>query len=259
VSEVKEAHFAIQILTKLKSIWNHFGSTTMKVIGCDQEWRAGVLVQAYKFKVRKPTFSKSASEEPIALGIPDNINVAEFNLHLPEIAIASMDIRASNLPISARELIGPYLKRIHNEEEIPCELRLQCPVKEVIKIEESTKENGKIVVIENPNSFPVRSCDICHQLYVDRPIKEIVIKRGTQEVLDKRLIRIRKEYALDFSGEQTSAFFTQGIVVSDESWLKHVRTESRCELRFTFDLEPHEKVSICLYYDKLEDAKDKAC
>lgn len=253
---IGQASATINIFSKIKSLFDKFGPTRLSIIGIDQEWISGQLVHRYKMKVIKPKWSKAASKSPIELKIPKNLNLAEYDLNLPGIQIEPIKIPASKLTVTSHELISNYLKNLHDSQEIPMSLRLTCPWEEVLKYYESTQENRKTYHYENPNDFPVKSCDIQHSVLLTDQIREIEIVKQNDVVSQHRLVKLSKTFFVDFEAGKIQTFFPAGISTSDDSWFKKRdktdlncignRTESNCILRFTFDLEPHDKIEIRL-------------
>lgn len=254
VEPIGQASAAVSIFDKIKSF---IGPTKLSIVWIDQEWIDGQLVHHYRMKVTKPKWSKSASKSPIELHVPKNINLAEFDINLPGIQIEPMRIPASKLTVTSHELIGNYLNNLYDDQEIPVSLRLPCPWEEVLERDESMQENQKTYYYANNNDFPVKSCDIEHSMLLTDQIREIeVIKQGVV-ISQHRLIKLSKTFFVDFEAGKIQTYFPKGISKSDDSWLKKRdktdpncignRTESNCILRFTFDLEPHDKIEIRLH------------
>jgi hypothetical protein len=257
VGPVGEADSAVSLWGKIKSFIKQWGPTELSIVSIDQEWRNGQLIYHYIFRVAKPKHSKSASKSPIELRIPRRLGIAEFDLNQPGLQIEPITIPASKLNVSPRELIGDYLENLHDGEKISLSLRINCASNEVLKFEESEQEGWKSYFIENPNDFPVKSCDIEHTILLTDRIREIeIIKQGVV-ITQHRLIKLSKTFFVDFEADKIQVYFPKGLSKSDDTWLKEDdetepndirnRTESNYVLRFKLDLDPHDKIEIRLY------------
>ncbi len=261
---IGQASAAVIFLDKVKSFIAQRGPTKLSIIGIDQEWRDGQLIHHYKLRVNKPKHSKSASKSPINLNIPKSLDVAEVDLDLPGIQIGPIKIPASKLSVTSHELIGDYLKDLHDEREIPMSLRLPCPAEEVLQFYESKQEGRKTYHIVNPNNFHVKSCDIERPVLLTDCIREIEIVKKNGEIVSHRLVRLNKTYSVDFDPGKIGTYFPNGIKASDNAWFKKEdkqqkerkeelhkisdRAEPFCMLRFTLDLDAHDEIEIRLYF-----------
>jgi len=252
---ISTASTAIGFWDKFRSIWKAFGPTSLEMVAIDQEWIGGVLVHSYRFRVSKPRFSRSASKSPISLKIPEEIDIAEFHLDMPTVQTRPVTIPASTLTVSTHDLIGNYLQSVRDGQEISVSLRIPCPPKEIVEVEESQQANCKLYTIRNPNDFPVRTCDIEQPLLLNELIREIQIVRRGEVVSDHRLMKLRKTFSIDFEAGKLTRYFPTGISASDSGWLERDRTEKNCILRLTVDLDAYEEIEMRLYYGSREEAQ----
>lgn len=234
----------------VKAIVKLFWPTNLRVVRIEQlQWIGGVLIHSYTFKVEKPFFSHSASRKPIQMGIPAELDMAEFRLFIPEIKTDPVNIPTSALSISAQDLIGNYLGKVRNGQEIKVDLRIKYPQQDVIDVSEDKKENCKIIRIQNPHAFPVKSCDIERPLALNELIDEIQIVKSGAVVSSYRLFKLQKTFSLEFKGGDLKTFFPNGVSVSADDWLSNTRTEKRnCVLKFSTDLGPEDEIEIRFIY-----------
>jgi hypothetical protein len=234
----------------IKALVKLFWPTNLHLVRIEQrQWIGGVLVHSYTFRVEKPFFSHSASRKPIQMGIPAELDIADFRVFLPEIKTDPVSIPPSALLISAQDLIGDYLGTVRNGQEIKVDLRIKYPQQDVIDISEDRKENYKAIRIRNPHAFPVRSCDIERPLALNEIIDEIQIVKSGDVVSTYRLFKLQKTSSLEFQGGDLKTFFPNGIAVSADDWLSNTRTEKRnCILKFTTDLGPEDEIEIRFIY-----------
>jgi hypothetical protein len=243
--------------TAAKTVWDAvracvklFWPTSLHLVRIQQRhWIGGVLTYSYTFRVEKPILSHSVSGRPIQMGIPVDLDVADLRLCIPAIKTDPISIPPSALLISARDLIGAYLGKVANGQELKVDLRIRYPQQDVISLSEEREANCKTIRIRNPHVFAVRSCDIERQIPLNEFIDEIQIIRGGEVVSSYRLFRLEKVFSLEFTGGDLKAFFPDGISVSADDWLSHERTEKRnCTLKFTADLEPETDIAIRFIY-----------